>query len=229
MTAGLAERDHVRDLLGKVTSPAIAAELTRRGLALGGEEKKVTILFSDLRDFTPLSERLTPSELLEILNRYFTRMSQIVDARGGVVDKYIGDALMALFGAPLEQPDQAARAMAAALEMRAALTELNRELFPDSEYTLRFGIGIHTATVVAGNIGSPQRYNYTVIGDGVNAASRLESLTRQPEYATDIIVSAATLADASSRFVTRDLGAAAVKGKEQGMVIHALLGPPVPV
>jgi len=229
MTAGLAERDHVRDLLGKVTSPAIAAELTRRGLALGGEEKKVTILFSDLRDFTPLSERLTPSELLEILNRYFTRMSQIVDAHGGVVDKYIGDALMALFGAPLELPDQAARAMAAALEMRAALTELNRELFPGAESVLRFGIGIHTATVVAGNIGSPQRYNYTVIGDGVNAASRLESLTRQPEYATDIIVSAATLADASSRFVTRDLGAAAVKGKEQGMVIHALLGPPVPV
>ena len=229
MTAGLAERDHVRDLLGKVTSPAIAAELTRRGLALGGEEKKVTILFSDLRDFTPLSERLTPSELLEILNRYFTRMSQIVDAHGGVVDKYIGDALMALFGAPLEQPDQAARAMAAALEMRAALTELNRELFPDSKYELRFGIGIHTATVVAGNIGSPQRYNYTVIGDGVNAASRLESLTREPEYATDIIVSAATLADASSRFVTRDLGEATVKGKEQGMVIHALLGPPVPV
>lgn len=229
MTAGLAERDHVRDLLGKVTSPAIAAELTRRGLALGGEEKKVTILFSDLRDFTPLSERLTPSELLEILNRYFTRMSQIVDAHGGVVDKYIGDALMALFGAPLKQPDQAARAMAAALEMRAALTELNRELFPDSEYALRLGIGIHTAMVVAGNIGSPQRYNYTVIGDGVNAASRLESLTRKPEYATDIIVSAATLADATSRFVTRDLGEAAVKGKEQRMVIHALVGPPAPL
>jgi adenylate cyclase len=229
MTAGLAERDHVRDLLGKVTSPAIAAELTRRGLALGGEEKKVTILFSDLRDFTPLSERLAPYEVLEILNRYFTRMSQIVDAHGGVVDKYIGDALMALFGVPIEQPDQAARAMAAALEMRAALTELNRELFPDSEYALRFGIGIHTAMVVAGNIGSPQRYNYTVIGDGVNAASRLQSLTRRPEYATDIIVSAATLADAPSRFVTRDLGEAAVKGKEQAMVIHALIGPPAPV
>lgn len=87
------------------------AALTRRGLTLGGEEKKVTILFSDLRDFTPLSERLTPSELLDILNRYFTRMSQIVDAHGGVVDKYIGDALAALFGAPLEQPDQAAHAL----------------------------------------------------------------------------------------------------------------------
>ena len=225
MTSGLAERDQVRDLLGKVTSPAIATELTRRGLALGGEEKKVTILFSDLRDFTPLSERLAPDAVLEILNHYFTRMSQIVDAHGGVVDKYIGDALMALFGVPIEQPDQAARAMAAALEMRTALTELNRELFPQAEYALRFGIGIHTAIVVAGNIGSPQRYNYTVIGDGVNAASRIESLTRKPEYATDIIVSAATLAEATSRLVTRDLGEVTLKGKEQRMAIHALVGP----
>ena len=185
----------------------------------------MTLLFSDLREFTPLSERLAPDAVLEILNHYFTRMSQIVDAHGGVVDKYIGDALMALFGVPIEQPDQAARAMAAALEMRTALTELNRELFPQAEYALRFGIGIHTAIVVAGNIGSPQRYNYTVIGDGVNAASRIESLTRKPEYATDIIVSAATLAEATSRLVTRDLGEVTLKGKEQRMAIHALVGP----
>ena len=129
MTAGLAERDKVRDLLGKVTSPAIAAELTRRQLTLGGEEKKVTILFSDLRDFTPLSERLTPGQLLEVLNAYLTAMSQIVDAHGGVVDKYIGDALMALFGAPLEMPDQASQALDTALEMHAALEELNQRLF----------------------------------------------------------------------------------------------------
>ena len=112
MTAGLAERDKVRDLLGKVTSPAIAAELTRRKLLLGGEVKKVTILFSDLRNFTPLSESLAPGELLEVLNAVLTSMSQIVDQHGGVVDKYIGDALMALFGAPLEMPDQADQALA---------------------------------------------------------------------------------------------------------------------
>ena len=235
MTAGLAERDKVRDLLGKVASPAIAAELTRRKLTLGGEEKKVTVLFSDLRNFTPLSERLPPGELLEVLNAYLTAMSQIVDAHGGVVDKYIGDALMALFGAPLEMPDQALQAIATALEMRTALDALNERLFRGQDYALGFGIGIHTDTVVAGNVGSPQRYNYTVIGDGVNVASRLQTLTRNPEYSTDIIVSDAALravTDAKQRpgfqsggsFQTRLLGEVPVKGKEQAVIIYALLG-----
>jgi adenylate cyclase len=224
MTAGLAERDKVRDLLGKVASPAIAAELTRRQLTLGGEEKNVTVLFSDLRNFTPLSERLQPGELLEVLNAYLTAMSQIVDAHGGVVDKYVGDALMALFGAPLEMPDQAAQALATALEMRAALDELNQRLFRGKEYALGFGIGIHTDMVVAGNVGSPQRYNYTVIGDGVNVASRLQTLTRNPDYDTDIIVSEATLCASTESFRTRLLGEAPVKGKEQLVTIHALLG-----
>ena len=224
MTAGLAERDKVRDLLGKVTSPAIAAELTRRQLTLGGEEKKVTILFSDLRDFTPLSERLKPGELLEVLNAYLTSMSQIVDAHGGVVDKYIGDALMALFGAPLEMSDQASQAMETALEMQTALRKLNQQLFTDGEYVLRFGIGIHTGTVVAGNIGSPERYNYTVIGDGVNVASRLQTLTRNREYDTDIIVSDETLRESTKSFRTKLLGEVSVKGKQQLVKIHALLG-----
>ena len=224
MTEGLAERDKVRDLLGKVTSPAIAAELTRRQLTLGGEEKKVTILFSDLRNFTPLSERLRPGQLLEVLNAYLTAMSQIVDAHGGVVDKYIGDALMALFGAPLEMPDQASQALETALEMQAALEELNQRLFSGEEYSLRFGIGIHTATVVAGNIGSPERYNYTVIGDGVNVASRLQTLTRNPDYETDIIVSDETLRESTKSFRTRLLGEVPVKGKQQLVTIHALLG-----
>jgi adenylate cyclase len=224
MTAGLAERDKVRDLLGKVASPAIAAELTRRQLTLGGEEKKVTILFADLRDFTALSERLTPGQLLEVLNAYLTTLSQIVDARGGVVDKYIGDALMALFGAPLEMRDQASQALDTALEMQAALEELNERLFRGEEYALRFGIGIHTATVVAGNIGSPERYNYTVIGDGVNVASRLQTLTRKPDYGTDIIVSDETLRESTKSFRTRPLGEVPVKGKQQLVTIHSLLG-----
>ena len=224
MTAGLAERDKVRDLLGKVTSPAIAAELTRRKLVLGGEEKKVTILFSDLRNFTTLSETLTPTELLEMLNAYLSAMSQIVDAHGGVIDKYVGDALMALFGAPLDMPDQVDRAFAAALEMRTALRELNETLFRPKGFTIGFGIGIHTGTVVAGNVGSPERYNYTVIGDGVNVASRLQSLTRNPEYDTDIIVSDASLRECTKGFQTRELGEVSVKGKQQMVRIHALLG-----
>ncbi|MBA2430906.1 MAG: HAMP domain-containing protein [Chthoniobacterales bacterium] len=223
MTEGLAERDKVRDLLGKVASPAIAAELTSRPLTLGGEEKKVTVLFCDLIDFTPLSERLTPSELLEVLNAYLTAMSRIVDAHGGVIDKYIGDALMALFGAPLEMPDQAAAALRTAGEMRTALRELNQRLFPEGEDALRFGIGIHTGIVIAGNVGSPTRYNYTVLGDGVNIAARLESLTRSADYATDIIVSEATLQESTETFRTRPLGEAPVKGKQELVKIHALL------
>jgi adenylate cyclase len=224
MTAGLAERDKVRDLLGKVTSPAIAAELTRRKLMLGGEEKKVTILFSDLRNFTPLSESLAPGELLEVLNAYLTSVSQIVDQHRGVVDKYIGDALMALFGAPLEMEDQADQALTAALEMRAALADLNQRLFQPKGFILGFGIGIHTGVVVAGNVGSPERYNYTVIGDDVNVASRLQTLTRNPDYDTDIIVSDATLRECTMRFQTRALGEASVKGKQQPVLIHAVLG-----
>jgi len=224
MSVGLAERDKVRDVLGKVTSPAIAAELTRRKLLLGGEEKKVTILFSDLRNFTPLSESLQAGELLELLNAYLTSMSQIVDQHGGVVDKYIGDAVMALFGVPLEMPDQAEQALLAALKMRIALGDLNHRLFQPRGYTIGFGIGIHTGTVVAGNVGSPQRYNYSVIGDDVNVASRLQTLTRNVDYDADIIVSDATLRESTTQFQTRMLGEASVKGKQQPVLIHALLG-----
>jgi adenylate cyclase len=131
---------------------------------------------------------------------------------------------MALFGAPLNTPDQARRAIESALEMRMALNELNRELLAGTGRVLRFGVGIHTATVVAGNIGSPQRYNYTVIGDGVNVASRLQALTRFPVYDADIIVSDATLSETFSMFRSRQLGDVAVKGKQQLVGIHALLG-----
>jgi adenylate cyclase len=162
--------------------------------------------------------------LLEMLNAYHTAMSQIVDAHGGVVDKYIGDALMALFGAPLEMPDQASQALDTALEMHRALAELNQRLSRREGNALRFGIGIHTGTVVAGNIGSPERYNYTVIGDGVNVASRLQTLTRNREYDTDIIVSDETLRESAKSFRTRLLGEVSVKGKQQLVKIHALLG-----
>jgi len=114
-------------------------------------------------------------------------------------------------------------ALDAALEMRAALVGLNQELFSGKDYSLRFGVGIHTATVVAGNVGSPQRYNYTVIGDGVNAASRLQTLTRKAEYDADIIISEATLLESAGQFETRRLGEVAVKGKQELVVIHALL------
>jgi adenylate cyclase len=196
MSEGLAERDRVRDLLGKVVSPEVASELLRKDVLLGGEEREVTVLFSDLRNFTAMSENLSPRETLAILNRYFTRMDSIVEKHGGVVDKYMGDALMALFGAPLANPDSADWAMNAALEMGEALDDLNRQWEKRGLPAINVGIGINTDVVVAGNMGSETRLNYTVIGDGVNLASRLEELTKLPEYERRIIISGSTLAKA---------------------------------
>ena len=178
MSAGLAERDRVRDLLGKVVSPAIASELLRKKVTLGGEQREVTVLFSDLRNFTRMSEAIGPEEMLAILNHYFTRMASVVEKHGGVVDKYVGDALMALFGAPVASADDADRALRAALEMTTALDELNQQWHRRGLPTVGAGIGINTGVVVAGNMGSEKRLNYTVIGDGVNLAYRLEELRR---------------------------------------------------
>jgi adenylate cyclase len=224
MSEGLAERDRVRDLLGKVISPAVATELLRNGVALGGEEREVTILFSDLRNFTTVSEKQSPQEALSLLNDYFTRMAAIVEKHEGVVDKYVGDGLMALFGAPLDQPDKADCAMKAALEMSEALDELNRQWQQRGLPALDVGIGINTDVVVAGNMGSEQRLNYTVIGDGVNLASRLEDLTKSREYGTRIIISGSTHAKGKGRYRTRRLGEVAVKGKQNSTEIYALLG-----
>ena len=222
MTAGLAERDKVRDLLGKVVSPEIAAELLHSGLELGGEEREVTILFCDLRSFTTMSEKMAPADMLALLNRYLDRMSTIIEKNGGVIDKYIGDAIMALFGAPVASPDAAARAIASARDMAQALEVLNRELSSEGRPTLAFGIGINTARVVAGRMGSKSRLNYTVIGDGVNLASRLEGLTKEPEYATLIIVSEATLRAMPNPPAARALGEVKVKGKSEAVKIFAL-------
>lgn len=221
MTTGLAERDRVRDLLGKVVSPEIAAQLLHSDLKLGGEEREVTILFSDLRDFTALSEKLPPAEVLALLNRYLDRMSAIVEKHGGVIDKYIGDAIMALFGAPVAVPEAAARAIVAAQAMTASLADLNRELAAEGRPALALGIGINTGRVIAGNMGSKTRLNYTVIGDGVNLAARLEALTKDPAYDARIIVSAATAAAAQAAEQMRPLGRVTVKGKTEPVEIYA--------
>ena len=221
----LRERDRVRDLLGKVVSREVATELLRKDVTLGGEERAVTVLFSDLRNFTSMSELLSPQEMLGVLNRYFTRMSAIVETHGGVVDKYMGDALMALFGAPLGHPNDADRAIQTALEMTEALDDLNRQWHQRGLPTIGVGIGINTDVVVAGNMGSETRLNYTVIGDGVNLASRLEELTKTPGYEARIIISGSTLAAARERYRTRRLGEVAVKGKQKPTEIFALLGP----
>ncbi len=224
MSVGLAERDRVRDLLDKNVSPEVAAQLIRDGAALGGQEREVTILFADLRGFTTLSEKLPPTDLLALLNRYLDRMSTAIEAHGGVIDKFIGDGIMALFGAPVAQGDAADRALAAALAMERALADLNRELAAEGRPPLGIGVGVNTARVVAGNIGSHRRLNYSVIGDGVNVAARIESETRKPEHRTNLITSAATLAALRDpeKIFPRLLGKVYVKGRAEPVEIFAV-------
>jgi adenylate cyclase len=224
MSEGLAERDKVRDLLDKNVSPEVAAQLMRDGGALGGEEREITVLFVDLRSFTTMSEPLPPRDVLALLNRYFDRMSGTVEIYHGIVDKYMGDAIMALFGAPAPLANHADNAILAAIEMKSALARLNAELEAEGLSRLKFGIGINTANVIAGNIGSSRRLNYSVIGDGVNVAARLQDLTRMSQYRADILISASTLAAAKGRYRTRALGAVPVRGRDEPVEIFAVDG-----
>ncbi|MCK5813423.1 MAG: HAMP domain-containing protein, partial [Cocleimonas sp.] len=178
MSQGLQERDQVRNLLGKVVSPEIANELLSKSIELGGEEREATILFSDIRQFTNLCEGRNPKDILQLLNRYLSQMSTAIEKYDGVIDKYIGDAIMALFDLPVKQENAAEQAVLAAIAMNSALARLNADFTKENQTLIRTGIGINSGKVVAGNMGSPNRLNYTVIGDSVNLAARLEGLTK---------------------------------------------------
>ena len=225
MAVGLQERDKVRDLLGKSVSPEVAGELMRSEIKLGGEVRNVTILFSDLRDFTAHSERQSPENLVKELNAYFTEVTGAVEAAGGIVDKYIGDAVMAVFGAPVELPDHADRAVQAAMEILRAEESLNRRRSELGLSSLRTGIGISTGDVVAGNVGSASRYNYTVMGNEVNLASRLESLTKDVRFAARIICSNSTRQALLKNYRLRDLGETEIRGKKGAIRIWAVHAP----
>lgn len=218
MVAGLEEKEKIRDVMHKVVSPEIARELLQRGLTLGGEMREATILFADIRGFTTLSEEMPPPELLSFLNEYFSRISRVIEHEKGVIDKYIGDEVMAIFGAPLPSSDHAIRAVAAAVGMLKELEQLNRE--QQRPMPLRIGIGIATGPVVAGNVGSPERLNYTVLGDTVNVASRLQGLTK--EYKVPLIVSGATYEQVAAQFPCRLLGKVAVRGRQQETTLYTV-------
>uniref|UniRef100_A0A7C3V1E1 Adenylate/guanylate cyclase domain-containing protein n=1 Tax=Desulfobacca acetoxidans TaxID=60893 RepID=A0A7C3V1E1_9BACT len=222
------ERARLRQMFGRYVSDEVVDKLLADGAKpdLGGEAYRVTVLFSDIRNFTTISESLTPGEVVEMLNRYFTRACEPILAVGGTVDKFVGDAIMAVFGAPATHPDHARRAIAAALDLVAAAREFQGWLgqrFPGLALPqFKIGVGLHTGEAVVGNIGSPKRLEYTAIGDTVNTASRLEGLSK--ELGWTIVASRATLIAAHPGVVVGDSRTVLVKGRREPVEVCEILG-----
>jgi adenylate cyclase len=190
-------------------------------LALGGEKKELTILFSDIRGFTTISESMDPVSLIKLLNRYFTPMTDAVLENGGMLDKYIGDAVMAFFNAPVDVTNHADATCKTALQMIERLEMLNHELSAEGINPIHIGIGINTDDVVVGNMGSNTRFNYTVIGDGVNLASRVEGLTKN--YGVNILITEFTVTHLKESFLIRPIEPVKVKGKDEAVLLYELM------
>jgi len=222
MVQGLKERDRLKETFGRYVTRQVAEHLMKGNMKLGGELVPVTVLFSDIRSFTSISERMEPPALLDFLNEYFSGMVQSVMNHQGVVDKFIGDAIMAVFGAPVPQPDDALQAVKAALEMQSRLAKINENFKSRGLPEIRTGIGLHCGQVVAGNMGHVDRMEYTVIGDAVNLASRLESLTK--ELKCDVILSEDLYKQVEADVVAEPLQRIKVKGREQDVMVYRLIG-----
>jgi class 3 adenylate cyclase len=221
MVRGLRERELLRETFGKYVSEEIRDEILAGRVALEGQLREATILFADIRDFTPWVEASDPRQVVRDLNAYFTEMETAIRAHGGLVVQYIGDEIEAVFGAPVARPGHAGQAVRAALEMRARLAAWNAGRQRAGRPPLHNGIGIHTGTVLAGNIGSADRLSYALVGDAVNLASRLQSLTR--ELAADVLVSGTTRARLDGDLPLVSLPAVKVKGRVAEVEVYALV------
>jgi adenylate cyclase len=225
MGQGLAERERLKDTFGKFTNKAVAEKALKGELTLGGELKTVTIFFSDIRSFTEISEKLDPHETVEFVNAYITQMVTCIDKTGGIVDKFIGDSVMAIWGAPVStgSPEQdALSCVRAALLMRASLKEFNRDRGNDDKKPIiKIGCGINTGDVVAGQIGSTEHMEYTVIGDAVNLASRTEGLNKP--LGTDILITENTWDLVKDHIIAEEMPPVTVKGKEKPVRLFAVV------
>jgi len=221
MIKGLRERDRVKDVFGRYIAKQAAERLLSGPLDLAGEAKRVTIVFSDIRGFTTMAETMTPEQVVAFLNAYFSEMVDAVLEQEGMLDKFLGDGLMAVFGSFGDQPDHARRAVLASLRMKALLAKINGERVSAGKAPIAIGIGIHTDEVIVGSIGSKQRLEFTHIGDGVNIASRVQGLNK--EYQTTILITGATRDELADEFETVPVAEVTLRGKTRSMPIYEVI------
>ncbi len=222
MGKGLEEREKIKNAFGKFVNKEIAEAALRDELRLGGERKTVAILFSDIRSFTAISEKLEPEEVVEFLNKYMTKMVACVEDTNGIVDKFIGDAIMAVWGTPISRGNDTENAINSAINMRNEILIFNKDRGGPKKPIIQIGCGINTGSVLAGQIGSENRMEYTVIGDAVNLASRLESLNKP--FGTDILISDDSYNLVKGIFAVEKMKEIKVKGKMEPQRVYAVLG-----
>ncbi len=227
MIQGLAQRERIRDAFGRFVNPEVADSFIRsygdgqQTIKMGGQRREVAVLIADLRNFTPLSETMPPEALTDLLNAYFQEMVTAIQQHGGMVDKFIGDAIMAVFGLSDDRKNPAADAVTAALAMRQRLATLNQTRMARGEPPLDNGIGIHYGEVVAGYIGAPNRLEFTVIGHTVNVAARIENHCKAPNPA--ILFSGEVAARVQKRYPVKELDDVALKGVTERMALFSLV------
>ena len=212
----------LRSAFSRYVAPEVVERISKlQGDVFAGEEVELTIMFTDIRGFTSISEKLRPEQVVNLLNRYFTPMTSLVRSHRGTLDKFIGDALMAFWNAPVPVPDHPVLALETALDMQAKLREINPGLMEDFGITLAMGVGLHTGAAYVGNMGSEELLNYTLIGDNVNLSSRLEGLCSQ--YGVGLVASAETVNRCAGRFGFQQLDVLRVKGKQQPVIVFTAM------
>ena len=221
MGKGLEEREKIKSAFGKFVNEEIANQVLKGEISLGGEKKDVAVFFSDIRAFTAISEKLEPEEVVEFLNDYLTRMVRCVNDNDGTVDKFIGDAIMAIWGAPVSKGNDTLSAINASLEMRSQLMDFNKDRGSEKKPIIKIGCGINSGPVLAGQIGSDEKMEYTVIGDTVNLASRIEALNKP--FGTDILITHDSYERVKDFFIVEKMQKITVKGKKDAQQIYAVL------